>query len=244
MAFRVKFRPFAAMAMGIVAFATLVPAMASEVTPLLIEINDQTRSSSRNAIRVRSTEDSRRAIEIKVFERIFDANGEQTFRPADDQFLILPPQALLEPAAVQVFRFQYLGPSVQQSRNFYFNVRQMPVDLAADRSQISVIVEFAASVNVGPMTGEPDLAVSHSAPQQTEAGPRLVMMVENRGPRHAYLSQKGLRVTTPAGTVVNYTGEELKSLIGDTLVPAGGKRRFEMVVEAATPGTWQVAIPS
>jgi len=222
--------------------ATLAGAI--EVSPLLIEIILGRTPSSETAIRVESTERETVAIEISVFERLFDDNGEESLVPADDEFIIFPPQALLEPEQVQVFRFNYLGEPSIRSRNFYFNVAQIPVNLNATGNRVDVIVEFAASVNVSSPDTSPDssiVAMTQQEPASPDEPAYLLVTIRNDGERHDYMSRQNFRLIDPAGQQRPVSGGEFRSNVGDTLVPAGGVRTFNYSLpENAAPGAWRL----
>lgn len=221
-------------------------ARAAEVLPLLIEFEAGQQQSSVQAIRVRSTEPDAMAIEIKVIERIFDDEGIQRLEARDDEFLIFPSQVILEPLATQVFRFQYLGDLPAASRNFYFNVRQIPINLSEQMSQVNVVVEFAASVNLLPPAGTSEVTIISAVESMGEDGNReIVFLAANAGNLHTYLSGSEIQITRPDGSVERIDGQEMKRRFGDTLVPALGKREFRFTVEDDAPrGEWGLRLGS
>jgi len=228
----------------VAALLAVVPAEAAEVSPLLIEFEAAQGPSSNEAIRVRSTEAEPKALEIRIYERLFDEAGRQQLESRDDEFLVFPAQAVLAPESTQVFRFQYLGDVPSASRNFYFNVRQIPISLNQDASRVDVIVEFAASVNLLPQEGKAEVGIVSATESLSDEGVReLVFVAQNSGNRHLYLSSREIEVLKPDGTTETLDGQAMKTRIGDTLVPALGKREFRLPLEESAPrGEWRVRI--
>src|SRR3546814_18237806 len=75
--------------------------------------------------------------------------GELELTPADEQFLVFPPQRIVPPQSQQVFRVQYIGePELATSEIYYMQIRQIPVDIAAGQSQVQIVVNFNVLVNV------------------------------------------------------------------------------------------------
>ena len=119
------------------------------VEPLFLEVAP-TQSA---AIRVRNTSQEDIPVEVLVFKRDIDANGTQTRIPADDDFIIFPPQASLKAAGTQVFRLRPLDGTKTQSESYFVSFRQVPAPLAPSEengARIQVVFSFDAAVHVVP----------------------------------------------------------------------------------------------
>jgi len=119
------------------------------VEPLFLEI----APSQSAAIRVRNTSEDAIPVEVLVFKRDIDAAGNQTRIPADDDFIIFPPQASLKASATQVFRLRPLDATKTNSQSYYISFRQVPAKLEPSEqngARVQVVFSFDAAVHVVP----------------------------------------------------------------------------------------------
>ena len=119
------------------------------VEPLFLQISP-TQSA---AIRVNNPSDVIQSVEVYIYEREVDARGEQTRIPADDDFIVFPPQAAIKSGSTQVFRIQPVAPDLTKSRSYFVTVRQIPVDFdpaAGEGARVRVVFAFDAAVHVIP----------------------------------------------------------------------------------------------
>jgi len=105
-------------------------------------------------------------VEVMVFRRTVDENGKQTKTPADDDFILFPPQAALKPQATQVFRLQPIVDVTDISQSYYVTVRQIPVPMddieKKDGVQLQVVFAFDAAVHIVPRKTDGKLQVLNS----------------------------------------------------------------------------------
>src|SRR6185437_8563795 len=73
------------------------------------------------------------ALAMRVSPIEYRNDGTITETPADDDFLIFPPQGVLLANARQVIRVQWVGPPLDSSRAYYVSINQLPVPLDAPR---------------------------------------------------------------------------------------------------------------
>jgi fimbrial chaperone protein len=228
----------------------IVPAAhAARVTPMSIELEPQgTRSTSR--IEVVNNEDRQLPMEVRMYRGVIAENGELTLEPADDKFMVFPPQTLIAPQGKQVFRIQYLpdGP-MTQSEVFYAGVSQIPVQLPAEESRIQVVMRFNVLVNVVPDGTTPDPVVAKVTPvsREVELGPDekkpeekdvrktrvengLEVRIENKGTRYFPAGRSGwaLSGTDSSGKAysIDYDSIQMGEKIGMGIVAPGKARVF------------------
>jgi len=120
------------------------------VEPLFLEISP-TQSA---AVRVRNTSEDSVPVEVFVYRRDVDENGKQTRVPADDDFIIFPPQATVKTGATQVFRLRPVKPEAATSTSYYVAFSQVPKAMTPRNSdgsaQVQVVFAFDAAVHVVP----------------------------------------------------------------------------------------------
>lgn len=216
-------------------------AHAMSVSPVIVDMAASGRQRVSD-IRVSNTGAGQIPVGISVAEISVDASGNVTSTPAPDVFTIFPPQALIEPGALQRFRVQWAGePDLAKSRSFLFSVAQQPVALPTGVSGVQILYNFQVIVNVAPPSGRANLAVEASGFETVEGKRRAILNLTNPTAVHAYLS--GARVqleAIDAGGRVTWTKtitpEEFGQTIGAGLVQPGAKRRFTLPIDLPEGG--------
>jgi len=130
-------------------WATQASGSSIGVEPLFLEI----APSQSAAIRVRNTSEAAIPVEVLVFKRDVDENGVQTRTPADDDFIVFPPQASLKASGTQVFRLRPLDNTTLKSQSYYVSFRQVPIPLEPSEqngARVQVVFSFDAAVHVVP----------------------------------------------------------------------------------------------
>src|SRR5690554_3941007 len=138
------------------------PALAMRVSPMVVEM--ESRGSNATArVEVQNINPGNLAFETRVFRMDVDAEGEITETPADEQFLIFPPQGVLPAGGRQVIRLQWLGAAEPDtSQAYYVSVEQLPVPFepkTADAvgAQVQILYNMRALVVVAPPGAQPDV---------------------------------------------------------------------------------------
>lgn len=209
----------------------LVPtASAMTVTPTQIEMRSIGRSS-RSAITVLNNGENALAVELVVKTATLDEVGVPKTNPAGEEFLIMPPQALIAPGATQNFRIQWLGePLLAKSETFLIYVNQIPVKLPKRARGVQVVFGMGVMVNVAPPTGEPALEVVRSGIVTDALGRRHpTLTVLNPTNVHALFPQSTVRISG-GGWSETLSSGELAQIIGIGLVQPGHRRRFILPV--------------
>ncbi|KGB54553.1 hypothetical protein FG91_01954 [Sphingopyxis sp. LC81] len=240
------------------ALAVLVtPALAMRVSPMVVEM--ESRGSNAVArIEIQNINPGNLAFQTRIFRMEIDKEGNFTETPADDQFLVFPPQGVLPASGRQVVRLQWVGdaePATSQA--FYVSVEQLPVAFepgAADSvgAQVQVLYNMRALVVVAPPGAKPEVKATEvkqanyqppALPGATEKPPMqdgVEITLKNSGRRHAMMSNFGwqLEGTDREGKWlrVDISPEELNRAVGTGYVPALGERIFRVPVPGFGPG--------
>lgn len=222
------FQPFRTLAFAVFAFLAVLaiaPAHAYRVQPLSVDLTPATGANA-ETIRVENTTENRITVEISFTRRIVDANGVETETPADDLFLVLPPQALIEPGATQAFRMQYVGPPPAAGEAFRMLVSQLPVDLPeATGNQISFLFNFGINVYVQP----PQAAGQIVASDVRASGTGMVqMVVENRGNKALSLASGIWKIRNAAGVELEVDKKTFTGMDQSFLIMPGLRRTFSL----------------
>lgn len=238
-------------------FILVAPALAMRVSPMVVEMESR-GSDSVARIEVQNINAGKLAFQTRVFRMTIGADGQITEEPADDKFLIFPPQGALPPGGRQVIRLQWVGdPEIATAEAYYVSVEQLPVAFEpgtedAASAQVQVLYKMRALVVVAPPGAKPDVKATsvHQAdyqprtpPGSTEVPPMqdgVEVTLRNDGRRHAMMSNFAwhLEGTDRDGKWlrVDISPEELTRVLGTGYVPAQGERTFNLPVPGFGPG--------
>jgi fimbrial chaperone protein len=214
-------------------FCLLAPptaAGAMSVTPTQIEMMSTGRAS-RSSITVVNDGTDALPVELVVKRASLDEAGKASTSPAGDEFLIMPPQALIAPGSTQNFRIQWLGePLLGASESYLLYVNQIPVKLQRRTSVVQIVVSMGVMVNVAPPRGEPALKVVQSGVVTDKQGRRHpTITVQNPTNIHALFPQSTVYVSSGKWSQTISSGELAQS-IGIGLVQPGHRRRFVLPI--------------
>lgn len=208
------------------------PANAVNVTPIHIEMNSA-GSGSRAQVTVTNPSRAPLPIEIAAKSMELDERGKQSFGKAAEEFLVFPPQALIQPGATQTFRLQWVGePQLPKSRSFMIYVNQIPVKMPKGQSGVQVVMSFGVQVNVAPPRGIAKLSlVGTGIDTDPKSGKRRpTITVSNSSNTHGLLPDAAVRVSG-GGWSHAFTRQELDEKVGIGLVQPGKRRRFILPVD-------------
>lgn len=213
-------------------FASAATAMT--VSPTQIEMVS-VGSSSRARITVTNTDNEPLAVEAVLLKATLDVNGTPKTSKGPEDFLIIPPQALIPPGATQNFRLQWLGdPVIETSQSYLLYISQVPVRLPRAVSVVQVVVSIGIMINVAPPTGSAKLKVVSTEIVRDSRGRRLpAITVENPSNVHALFPQSTVALSSASWSQSLPPGR-LKETIGIGLVQPGHRRRFILPVEVPT----------
>ncbi|GMM92419.1 molecular chaperone [Qipengyuania sp. MTN3-11] len=144
-----------------------VPADAMRVSPMVAELST-TGVGSAARIEVGNIGSAPLPFETRITELSVGPDGEFVETPADDNFLIFPPQGVVPVNGRQVVRVQWVGEGqIDTSKAYYLWVRQLPVSTnvegPAEEGTASVSVQvlytMKALIVVAPEGARPDVQV-------------------------------------------------------------------------------------
>lgn len=171
---RAKFpviRRLAAFLSALVAgMSILSSAWAMRVAPMVSELTT-TGAGSTARIEVGNIGSAALPFETRITRITFDDKGELVELPADEQFLVFPPQGIVPVGGRQMVRVQWIGePQLTDSHAYYLWVRQLPVATEPVQSEsggavsVSVLYTMKALIVVAPPGAEPDVKVVSAIP--------------------------------------------------------------------------------
>ena len=202
-------------------------AAAYEVAPLhhYLELVGKNAMSS---FAITNTHDYPLTVEMMIEKRIFKNSVHVEDVPADDDFLIFPPQAIIAPGKVQRVQVRYVGESMDESEFFRLIVRQVPVELdSAESNQVNLSYNFNSAVYVAPKGAKSKLVAGAITPS---AGGSFDVVVTNEGQYHALLPS--LVWTASNGSQKKVLDSSSVPLGETNFVEPGGVRTINIPAEA------------
>lgn len=258
----------AAFAIGIVSIGAVAWAM--RVSPMVSELTTSGAGSTAR-IEVGNIGNAPLPFETLLTRMELDNEGNMTEVPADEEFLIFPPQGLVAVGGRQVVRVQWIGaPDIPTSQAYYLWVRQLPVSTSSEptdsggSASVQVLYTMKALIVVAPEGAEPDVRILSAAavelPEQPAPPPPaegeeaqpvpthgVAVTVVNEGRRYALMSGATWIVegTDMSGQAFarQYTGDEISKAVGvGYLPPLGGRRTFTLPTEVVLDSSKPVSI--
>jgi len=164
-----------------------MPAYAQRVQPMSYELGPSGSKSS-TSLRVENTSKTDMTLELLARKISVDDKGKETLSPADDDFLIFPPQLILKAGKTQAIRVKYIGePTIEQSAPYRISVKQIPIDLSGSgKTGVGMVVNFNTLAHVSPPSAKIDLHVTKIT--GNTAG-TWDISIDNRGKKMGRLSQ-------------------------------------------------------
>lgn len=257
-ALRARFtRPTVVAAVFAVSILTMVVAggaWAMRVSPMVAELTTSGAGSSAR-IEVGNVGSAALPFETAITRLTFTEDGEIVETPADEDFLVFPPQGVVAVGGRQMVRVQWVGaPDLDVSQAYYLSVRQLPIAQEPVTSEsggaiaVTVLYNMKALLVVAPPGAEPDVKVVSTRPavietpavpasEGVEAKPAIFepgveVTVSNDGKRYALMSGASWLIEGTSKDGAPYrqqalAGNELSAVIGvGYLAPAGGRRTF------------------
>lgn len=208
-----------------------LPAGAMTVSPMHVEM---TSVGQRNHARVTVVNNSNNALPIEavVHRLTLDETGKPTTVKAGEDFLIMPPQAMIPAGGTQNFRVQWLGdPLLARSESFLLYLNQVPVKAPKGQIGVQVVMSMGVMINVAPAQGAPALKVVSTGVATDKSGKRVpTITVENPSNMHALMPQSTVSLAAANWSTTLQSGE-LGNRLGIGLVQPGQRRTFTLPVE-------------
>lgn len=219
------------------------------ISPIRLDLAPSGRGATGTFL-IRNKAAVRVAVELSMARRISDVDGKETNPPVEEGFLLYPQQVVLDPGEARRVRVSWVGDrNPRQELPFRLICEQLPVDLVATSTEgvgahVRLMMRYLASVYVVPKGARHAVVVDEAHSEVGPDGaPRLVLVLDNLGNRHALMRNPVVRVSSgPIGkeaggaAVLALEGPDLRGLLGENLL-AGQRRKFVLPWPAAlAPG--------
>lgn len=264
-------RRMAASSAAVVVLASMaVSASAMRVSPMVSELTTSGAGSTAR-VEVGNVGNAALPFETLITRMEVEPDGNIVETPADEEFLVFPPQGLVPVGGRQVVRVQWVGPSsIEASHAYYLWVRQLPVAIDPNpetemgAAAIQVLYTMKALLVVAPPGAEPNIELVSAVPalitpttpdlsdvggvvEQVEPTTGVEIVVRNTGRRYALMSGANWVVegTDVSGQPFNqrYSGEEISQSVGVGYVqPLNGIRKFQLPTSVALDGSKPIKV--
>ncbi|WP_339680914.1 fimbria/pilus periplasmic chaperone [uncultured Hyphomonas sp.] len=193
-------------------------AWAYEFAPIVAQFTPSGAGASRTFV-IKNTHAEPIAIQIEVFQRSADNQGNEIRQPEFDNFIVTPPQLVLAPGQSQSIRAQWIGdPDPDIELAYRLVVEQLPIPYAHEDAgdkrlmDVSVGFRYEAALYVLPKEGSPNAELVASELARTDADePQLRLTVRNTGKRRAILQNTVLTVRA-GDRAIDLSGEAVSKL--------------------------------
>lgn len=217
-----------AIATTVAVAAMSASAYAYQVTPMIYDLSP-TGTDATNVIRITNTQDQPITVEMQAEQRLFDDAGKESRKPADDRFVLFPPQAIVQPGATQAVRVQYVGPqTLDKSETYTVTVKQVPVQLPNDgKTGVQFVFNFSTVANIVPPGAKAQIAAPSEPLTVSPDGKTLRLTLRNTGTKYANLSRSTVEL---AGGAYRTTikDEQWRKALGTSWILPGGTRVIEL----------------
>lgn len=218
------------------------PALAFQFQPMG-QVFAPVGNNATRSYQVVNNQANRIAVELTVVGRSMALDGEETYHPADDDFLIFPAQMILDPGDIQVVRVSWLGdPAPEQELAFRIIAEQLPIQFLDPTQteptrpvgQVRVMMRYIGSLFVRPEGARAEVSVESVAAQTDDQGaPMVALTLHNAGNASAQLRDLTLTLTAQ-GQAVTLTASDLETMAGTSVLP-GHRRRYVIPWPADLP---------
>ncbi|MGB3739359.1 MAG: fimbria/pilus periplasmic chaperone [Pontixanthobacter sp.] len=234
--------PLALFPLALVATAVFAPdaANAHRVDPIRYELAPS-GSAAQTTVLVTNTRSFPITIEAIPNTLSIAEDGSETLSPAEDDFLIFPPQAVIEPGKSQSFRVRYIGtPSLERSVAYRIGINQLPVDMREEgASGIGVTLNFATLANIIPAGATAAISVESIAPAPDG---KWQLTLANTGTRFARLSEAQVSFTQGDRTE-EFSGTRTQGWFDNNILLPGNRLNVTIPApEGFDPGSTSVRI--
>jgi fimbrial chaperone protein len=217
-------RAFKLILPALLVFALAGIARAYQVSPMIYDMKP-TGAGASAVIRVNNTNASPITIELVAEKRLFDETGKESREAADKDFVLFPPQAIVQPGSTQAVRIQYVGEQkLDKSSTYTVTVKQVPVKLPNDgKSGVQFVFNFSTVANIVPDGAKAQIDTVSLQP----AGKMLRLTLHNSGNKYANLALSNVELS--GGSFKSTVKDDAwRKALGTSWILPGGTRVIEL----------------
>lgn len=216
-------------------FSTVRTTLAFQFNPLA-QTFAPTGSDATRSYEIVNDTDEPIAVDVSVGLSQIGLTGDENLTPAEDDFLVYPPQMILAPGELQTVRVTWLGnPTPEQELTYRLIAEQLPIHLVDPEApipnqtsgEIKLTFRYIASMFIRPQGVASDVSLVAVEPIVIDSGEtKLSVTLDNRGNGNARLTDWQLDLVSQ-GQTVQITPASAKEMSGRVIQP-GQQRQFEL----------------
>lgn len=212
-------------------------ASALQMNPLSVVVKP-TGGGARQSFKVTNESNEPIAVQFSVMTRQ-QVNNKEVRRPADKDFMIYPPQAIIPPKSTQKVRIQWLGKQkVTKELSYRLIAEQVYVSLKKEKQTgINMLMTLVGALYVQPNNTKSNVTVKAVQRQ----GNKLAITLANSGTRHQLMRYATLSLKN-GSKVINLKGKSLIGLDGNNVLAGSTKRFFIPVPKGFVNGRWSATV--
>lgn len=179
---------------------------------------------------VTNTDNAVAAVEISVKTREHGLRGEETNKPADDEFVIFPSQVILQPGEEKVITMIYVGDTTLTTEKAYrVVIEQLPINVYSKQQKdgstntIAVITKISKSIYVTPAGAKPELAMTKV--ELLDDG-NVGVVVKNTGTAHRLIEKGTVTFLDASGNRMQNVELTVEALGNGRNILAGEERQL------------------
>lgn len=232
-------------------------AQAFSIEPTFLDMKPVGRGS-RSSITVRNSSNRPFPVEVIVSRLTMTENGDVDSRPAEADFLVFPPQAIITPNGLQNFRVQWIGdPGLAEGRIYDITISQVLVDDPADTPSaqgnqtslsVSLALAFGAVVNMPALSGDPAPVVGPARLVRDAKGQVMMeAVIENRSNQNFLMVKNRTTLSLFDGAGVSlwsrtYDADALLRIFGLGVVQPNKRRTVRIPLTDAPESALRAAV--
>lgn len=206
------------------------PGNAYEVSPMRVFLQPS-RGQTSTSITVSNTRAEDLMVEVNIFRRHVEPDGSQRFEPADDLFIVFPPQAQIATQRSQAIRVQFIGTLGDASEAYVIQITEVPVN-SLDGTGIQFTYNFGVAVYVEPDRAKARIGVKDPVMDNGS----LKFSITNSGNAFGFIDDQALEYKI-GDTVFKLEQDALNDLFQNPIIPPNSARDFALPLEGIADGT-------
>lgn len=201
-----------------------LPVLAFKVEPMVAEMRP-IGNNAQMTMRIDNTSDKPLTVELFSYSMTMDQYGNETRVAADDELLVIPATAIIEPGRSQAVMVRYLGdPGIAESKAYRISIKQVQVLRQSQQTaQMGLLFQFNTLINVRPNNTFAKLNVDDISQKEKN----WLVKVTNTGDSYGRLTNTSINFSDGVNSKV-LKGQKISNYIKGTLVLPNSTRYFEM----------------
>ncbi len=214
-------------------------ASALQMNPLSVVLKPS-GGGTKQSFKVTNESDKPIAVQFSVMTRQQpNLTSKELRKPADNDFMIYPPQTIIPARSTQKVRIEWLGArQIPREQTYRLIAEQVFVSLEEkEATGVKMLMTLVGALYVQPKGIKSNVQVK--AVQQQ--GNKLAVTLTNSGNRHQLMKHATLTLKN-GGKIISLKGRQLEGLDGNNVLGGASQRFLIPVPQGYTNGRWVASI--